>query len=86
MLGVPYPRDQETSKKLPVFARPARACVPFDRAGLGGSWARSLAVWSIPAVLAALLWLPAAWRRRTVIAGHAGRSASRRRGLSTTKP
>ena len=40
-----------------------------------GSWEASLAAWSVPALVAAAVWLPRALR-----AGHAGRAARRRRG------
>jgi MFS transporter, CP family, cyanate transporter len=42
--------------------------VPLQQA-LGGSWQASLALWAIPAALAAALWLPPALRRRTMITG-----------------
>jgi MFS transporter, CP family, cyanate transporter len=43
----------------------AGAAVPLERA-LGG-WPASLASWAIPAVIAALVWLPAALRPGTVV-------------------
>ncbi len=49
----------------------AGLAVPLQRA-LGGGWAPALAVWAIPAALAALLWLPAAAGRGTTVAGEAG--------------
>ena len=42
----------------------AGATVPIERA-LGGSWAAALASWAAPAGVAALLWLPRAWRGGT---------------------
>jgi CP family cyanate transporter-like MFS transporter len=46
----------------------AGLAVPLERAA-GGSWALSLALWAVPAAIAAALWLPLALRRRTEIAG-----------------
>ncbi|WP_256103696.1 MFS transporter [Streptomyces sp. ODS05-4] len=53
----------------------AAASVPLERA-FGGSWQASLACWSLPAVAAAVLWLPQVLiaRGRT---GHETRSAAR---------
>jgi CP family cyanate transporter-like MFS transporter len=45
----------------------AALAVPLE-AGLG-SWEASLAAWAVPAALAALLWLPAALRTGTTVAG-----------------
>jgi MFS transporter, CP family, cyanate transporter len=45
----------------------AALAVPLEK-GLG-SWEASLAAWSIPAALAALLWLPAALRPGTTVEG-----------------
>src|SRR3954454_18074165 len=39
----------------------AGSAVPFQQA-MGGSWPAALAVWAIPALLAALIWLPMAPR------------------------
>ena len=57
------------SMALPIGATlGAGLAVPLEEA-LGGSWRASLALWAIPAALAAALWLPPALRRRTVITG-----------------
>jgi len=57
------------SMALPIGATlGAGLAVPLQQA-LGGSWRASLALWAIPAALAAALWLPPALRRRTVITG-----------------
>jgi CP family cyanate transporter-like MFS transporter len=57
------------SMALPIGATlGAGLAVPLQDA-LDGSWRGSLALWAIPAALAAALWLPPALRRRTVIAG-----------------
>ena len=48
----------------------AGTAVPLERA-LGG-WAASLASWAIPAVIAALVWLPAALRPGTTVARGGG--------------
>ena len=57
------------SMALPIGATlGAGLAVPLQQA-LGGSWQASLALWAIPAALAAALWLPPALRRRTMITG-----------------
>ena len=57
------------SMALPIGATlGAGLAVPLQQA-LGGSWRASLALWAIPAALAAALWLPPALRRRTMITG-----------------
>jgi MFS transporter, CP family, cyanate transporter len=57
------------SMALPIGATlGAGLAVPLQEA-LGGSWRASLALWAIPAALAAALWLAPALRRRTLIAG-----------------
>ena len=57
------------SMALPLGATVAGVtAVPLERA-LGDSWPRALAVWGVPAVLAAALWLPAALRPGTVVEG-----------------
>jgi MFS transporter, CP family, cyanate transporter len=57
------------SMALPIGATlGAGLAVPLQQA-LGGSWQASLALWAIPAALAAALWLPPALRRRTLITG-----------------
>ena len=57
------------SMALPIGATlGAGLAVPLQEA-LGGSWRASLALWAIPAALAAALWLPPALRRRTMITG-----------------
>ena len=40
----------------------AGSAVPFQQA-MGGSWPAALAVWAVPALMAALIWLPMAPRR-----------------------
>jgi CP family cyanate transporter-like MFS transporter len=57
----------------------AGAAVPLARA-LGG-WAASLAVWAVPALVAALVWLPAALRPGTTVA-RGGGAPLRRSGLA----
>jgi MFS transporter, CP family, cyanate transporter len=74
LIRIAFPRAVGTymgaySMALPIGATLGAGLSVSLQNALGGSWAGSLALWSIPAVLAALLWLPAAWRRRTVIAG-----------------
>ena len=57
------------SMALPIGATlGAGLAVPLQEA-LGGSWRASLALWAIPAALAAALWLRPALRLRTVITG-----------------
>ena len=57
------------SMALPIGATlGAGLAVPLQEA-LGGSWRASLALWAIPAALAAALWLAPALRRRTLITG-----------------
>jgi CP family cyanate transporter-like MFS transporter len=57
------------SMALPLGATLAAAVVvPLERA-FGGAWRPALAVWAIPAALAALLWLPAALRPGTRVHG-----------------
>jgi CP family cyanate transporter-like MFS transporter len=57
------------SMALPIGATlGAGLAVPLQDA-LDGSWRGSLALWAIPAALAAALWLAPALRRRTVITG-----------------
>jgi CP family cyanate transporter-like MFS transporter len=57
------------SMALPLGATIAAALVvPLERA-LGGSWRPALAVWALPAALAALVWLPAALRPGTHVHG-----------------
>ena len=57
------------SMALPIGATlGAGLAVPLQQA-LGGSWQASLALWAIPAALAAALWLRPALRLRTVITG-----------------
>jgi MFS transporter, CP family, cyanate transporter len=57
------------SMALPIGATlGAGLAVPLQQA-FGGSWQASLALWAIPAALAAALWLPPALRRRTMITG-----------------
>ena len=57
------------SMALPLGATLAAAVVvPLERA-LGGSWRAALAVWAVPALLAALVWLPAALREGTHVHG-----------------
>ena len=57
------------SMALPIGATlGAGLAVPLQEA-LGGSWRASLALWAVPAALAAALWLPPALRRRTMITG-----------------
>ena len=51
------------------------AAVPLERA-LGG-WRDALAIWAVPAALAALLWLPRALGPGTVVAGPRGRGVLR---------
>lgn len=46
----------------------AGIAVPLQEA-LDGSWAASLALWAVPAALAAAVWLPPALRTRTMISG-----------------
>jgi CP family cyanate transporter-like MFS transporter len=54
---------------LPLGATLAAATVvPLQRA-LGGSWTAALAVWAIPAALAAIVWLPAAAGPGTFVHG-----------------
>ena len=54
----------------------AGSAVPFQQA-MGGSWPAALAVWAIPALVAALVWLPMAPRRG---GGSFGDAAARRQG------
>jgi MFS transporter, CP family, cyanate transporter len=57
------------SMSLPIGATIAGALsVPLEHA-FGDSWPRSLAFWALPALLAALLWLPMAIRGRTMVTG-----------------
>ena len=57
------------SMALPIGATlGAGLAVPLQQA-LGGSWQASLALWAIPAALAAALWLAPALRQRTMITG-----------------
>lgn len=57
------------SMALPLGATLAAAIVvPLERA-FGGSWRAALAVWAIPAGLAALVWLPAALGTGTHVHG-----------------
>ena len=74
LIRIAFPRAAATyigaySMALPIGATlGAGFAVPLQEA-LGDSWRASLAVWTIPAVLAAALWLPPALRRRTLITG-----------------
>jgi CP family cyanate transporter-like MFS transporter len=45
--------------------------VPLEHA-LGGGWEAALAVWALPALAAALVWLPHALREDTRVSGEAG--------------
>ena len=57
------------SMALPLGATIASAlAVPLDHA-FGDSWQRSLAFWALPALLAALVWMPAAIRGSTKVTG-----------------
>lgn len=59
------------SMALPAGATIASAAaVPLETA-LGGSWQAALAVWSLPAVLATAVWLPAALGTGTLVGGRA---------------
>ena len=58
----------------------AGSAVPFQQA-MGGSWPAALAVWAIPALVAALVWLPMAPRRAD--AGSAKASRPKVTGLWT---
>jgi MFS transporter, CP family, cyanate transporter len=49
----------------------AALAVPIEHA-LDGGWAPALAIWAIPAALAALLWLPAALRPPTFVTARGG--------------
>jgi CP family cyanate transporter-like MFS transporter len=57
------------SMSLPLGATLAAAIVVPLQHALGGSWEAALAVWAIPAALAALVWTPAATRRGTFVHG-----------------
>lgn len=46
----------------------AGSAVPFQQA-MGGSWPAALAVWAVPALVAALVWLPMAPRRVPAASG-----------------
>lgn len=57
------------SMALPLGATlGAGMAVPLQNS-VDGSWEASLALWAVPAAVAAALWLPAALRRRTMITG-----------------
>jgi CP family cyanate transporter-like MFS transporter len=59
------------SMSLPLGASIAGVlAVPLQHA-FGESWARSLAFWALPALLAAVVWLPAAVRGETKVTGRA---------------
>jgi MFS transporter, CP family, cyanate transporter len=49
----------------------AALAVPVEHA-LGGGWGPALAIWAVPAALAALLWVPAALRPPTIVAARGG--------------
>ena len=74
LIRIAFPRAAATyigaySMALPIGATlGAGLAVPLEDA-LGDSWRAALAVWAVPAVLAAALWLPPALRRRTLITG-----------------
>ena len=74
LIRIAFPRAAATyigaySMALPIGATLGAGFAVLLQEALGDSWRASLAVWAIPAVLAAALWLPPALRRRTLITG-----------------